>query len=87
MKLRHAAALALTGWYLLANGGSDVPLRRWAHLGSYDSAKECTEDQNRMIAKTYQSDYRPPSGFTVEKTRHFLIVSECIASDDPRLAK
>jgi hypothetical protein len=49
MKLRHAAALALTGWYLmvppydLEKGLVDdaAPLSKWTIDGSFDSAEQC----------------------------------------------
>jgi len=49
MKLRHAAALALVGWYLMSplidydNGKVlvDAPLKFWTQEGSFDTAKEC----------------------------------------------
>ncbi|HWN58602.1 MAG TPA: hypothetical protein VNO74_10910, partial [Methylomirabilota bacterium] len=48
MKARHAAALALVGWYLMvppiANNGrvdADVPLLRWWKFEKLDSAQEC----------------------------------------------
>ena len=55
MNLRHAAALALVGWYLmtpmpeldpgthLPDGKPNMraPLRYWTNQGSFDSAKEC----------------------------------------------
>ena len=55
MTLRHAAALALVGWYLMVppatapNGTkgaklmTDAPLSRWFMHGSFDSAKQCEE--------------------------------------------
>jgi hypothetical protein len=63
MKLRHAATLALVGWYLLLppiklgilpNGqtgprlGSQLPLADWDNLGSYDSARECERDESKI---------------------------------------
>jgi hypothetical protein len=48
MNLRHAAALALVGWYLMippiaSNGrvDSNVSLRKWWKFEIFDSAQEC----------------------------------------------
>ncbi len=48
MKLRHAAALALAGWYLMAPplnvGGKvdvEMPFRKWTQLATFDSAPDC----------------------------------------------
>ncbi len=63
VKLRHAAALAAVGWYLmtpppqpdpatgLPNGGADVhaSFRWWDNEGSFDSAKECRAELERNI--------------------------------------
>ncbi len=48
MNLRHAAALALVGWYLLRppgpnNGAPDLsaPLSQWTNSGSFYNVEEC----------------------------------------------
>jgi hypothetical protein len=48
MNLRHAAALALVGWYLLVPAPAPFmqatpPIGHWAHLGSYDDEKDCDQ--------------------------------------------
>ncbi len=51
MNLRHAAALALTGWYLMippygsVDSGESPPLADWTIQGVFDSRKACTEFQ------------------------------------------
>ena len=62
MNPRHAAALALVGWYLMippgANNGLpfDAPISQWRHIGSLDSAAECerilTKLRNDSSAET-----------------------------------
>ncbi len=68
MNPRHAAALALVGWYLmmpppqfdpathLPNGGPnlDAPLSDWRNEGSFDSAKECQAGLKDNIAFALQ---------------------------------
>jgi hypothetical protein len=64
MKLRHAAALALVGWYLMV-----PPLHKsgvwtrfwygqfadWNTVNSFDSAKECEDYRRQMIAAAQNS--------------------------------
>src|SRR5215471_7430687 len=54
-RLRHAAALALFGWYLLAPPGTmpniDVPVSDWLEIGSYGTASECKTAQEESTAK------------------------------------
>jgi len=76
MKVRHAAALALIGWYLMAPPSSlptissqgleikedaTAPLSKWKSVGTFLTQKEC--DAHRVGA------------------------FRCVASDDPRLKK
>ncbi|MFZ0887809.1 MAG: hypothetical protein WA005_05095 [Candidatus Binataceae bacterium] len=54
MKLRHAAALALVGWYLMVPPGEksglppDAPLSQWRHIASFDSAGQCEHSLNEL---------------------------------------
>ena len=82
MKLHHAAALALVGWYLMAPPtrrirdeavfDDDQPLSQWKQIGTYDTAKECTA----------RIDYMQTLPLAEEIGAAFV---RCIASDDPRL--
>ncbi len=65
MKLRHAAALALVGWYLMAppmpvdGQGSarilrNAPLRNWTLVRSFDSARNCEAFKAPMAAEDAQ---------------------------------
>jgi hypothetical protein len=86
-RLRHAAALALIGWYLLMppqamekwNAATkkydphiSAPLFEWEILGSFDTAEECRTQQNSVVQAKAAGC---PKCF----------VPECIATDDPRL--
>jgi hypothetical protein len=86
MKPRHAAALALVGWYLMTpplakdaiHPDKSVPLKNWNRFQSFDSAKECEQRlmgfvKNYFVAKGPDFYWEP------------LADGECIASDDPRL--
>jgi hypothetical protein len=46
---RHAAALALVGWYLMVppNRRDDAPLSEWTISQSYPSADACQSAQNK----------------------------------------
>jgi hypothetical protein len=86
MNLRHAAMLALTGWYLmqpvmLKDGTEDhsAPLGKWYNAGSFDTAKECEAYRDQQIGV-----FLPTVG-NDEKKRDALLDVVCIASDDPRL--
>jgi len=58
MKLRHAAVLALVGWYLMmppyrtwkeAGGLDDPPLSLWIQEGQFDTATECQQALERSF--------------------------------------
>ena len=89
MNLRHAAALALVGWCLISPPpkGPTVPLAKWTHIGSFDTAVQC-ETRRAALADSYKNGRPAPEGMTSEQAEDF-VTSEvrCIASDDPRLAK
>jgi hypothetical protein len=97
VKLHHAAALALVGWYLmvppLGTDGmpdSKAPLSRWtiAVSGSYDTARACKERISDDLgalsnyALKHPEQSDDPHIKNVEQTR---FSEQCIASDDPRL--
>ena len=82
MKIGHAAALALVGWYLVTppwqKGKNaveeklDAPLSKWIQSHAFDSAAECEALREQVIKA--QKD----AGISVTAER-------CVASDDPRL--
>jgi hypothetical protein len=78
MTTRHAAALALLGWYLMmpprdTKGVLQLhsPLRKWKRAASYKTANECE------VGKFKALDANGNGSIFLE--------SKCIASDDPRL--
>jgi hypothetical protein len=89
MKLYHAAALALISWYLIvppakSTGEPDLqaPFSKWETDGSYDTAQACH--------KRYQADVHRALTFGKRighEVSSRIQAEECIASDDPRLAK
>ncbi len=82
MNPRHAAALALVGWYLMmppqppSNGMSDpaTPLSVWHVIRSFDDAPDC----ERVRSATIQ-------GSRAEIQHQVSLNLLCIATDDPRL--
>ncbi len=86
MKPRHAAALALVGWYLMvpAPGNESAPLQYWSQLGSYDTAKACEQDRNQWYGMMERKGFALKN-YQPEDVKRSWNASECIASDDPRL--
>lgn len=91
MKLRHAAALALLGWYLMAPlpGNDPIPnpgarsFAKWVHLVSFDSAEKCEAARPNVV----RAGVGGPQlmGYPPEEVKKVLLLSQCIAADDPRL--
>jgi hypothetical protein len=67
MNPRHAAALALVGWYLMVPPGammkggkvwtfsSDAPIRQWKVREPFDTAADCARSQRFHIDAVNQS--------------------------------
>ena len=82
MKLRHAAALALVGWYLMVppthrvNGQTifedSAPLTSWRQVYAYETAKQCQDEIDHLQTL-------PPEAAV--HGDH----AQCVASDDSRL--
>ena len=83
MKLRHATALALVGWYLMVPPMNswpglpwidrDAPLSRWTTSAMFDSAKDC-----EIAREKHEHAYALAVKSTIDDG------AVCIASDDPR---
>ncbi len=100
--IRHAAALALIGWYLImppqisttTNVDAHAPLGTWETWSSYDSAAECEAQLERLkagAAKRAENHVRrsdPNLNFGQKLMDNQIIYgARCIASDDPRLTR
>ena len=92
MKIHHAAALALVGWYLMmppfvnrSNGltvaDPKAPLPQWSTFGSSDSAAECEQQRIYNIDRSKGLPQTPANVAVADQMLH----AACIASDDPRL--
>jgi hypothetical protein len=90
MNLRHAAAFALVGWYLMTPPppfNPSTPLSKWTREGKtdYASEEECTAVREKL-----QTTFRDPGNIPPEHVTATIMVKAmahllCIASDDPRL--
>jgi len=94
MNPRHAAALALVGWYLMVPPSADVaadlatglePLRFWFQVGSFDSANACEQGRQVMTDRFMADLQKDPSNAEDVHSFDAFYYSECVASDDPRL--
>lgn len=99
--MRHAAALALTVWYLMmpplgstSAVQSNAPLSQWTHAPHTEFATEedckavLAEDQASEEAEARRIGPHRDYGTTVQ--RFFVEATkfyQCVASDDPRLKK
>ena len=91
MRPRHAAALALVGWYLmvppinLMGVHPSEPLSKWTVYQDYDSLRTCLAAENELHRRGEQdSSVTPPLQFPSKELQQFA-AAFCIASDDPRL--
>jgi hypothetical protein len=95
MKPRHAAALALVGWYLMSapvdphtmKFDTAEPIKNWKLLDSFDSAAACEAALRDVQKRTAQSGLVLKQG-NENKIFPFglnLDADACIATDDPRL--
>jgi hypothetical protein len=100
MTPRHAAALALVGWYLMvpppiAKNGlvEDSPsLSAWTRFGSrlYRSEHECEDARTRIGAHPRSGRFVTPEGQEVSISVMPTFAAQldairCVATDDPRL--
>jgi hypothetical protein len=86
MLLRHAAAFALVGRYLImpAPGNEGAPLRYRSHLQSYDTAAQCGMGKDKWYAQNEREGFKL-KGFAPEQVKASMLCAECIEGDDPRL--
>ena len=95
MDPRHAAALALLGWYLmvppLVNApykiDMEAPLTSWKVYQTLDTAEECNKALLSAQAQ-YKHTASAPVGSIKKGTRAFALqmtFAQCVSSDDPGL--
>jgi hypothetical protein len=85
MNPRHAAALALVGWYLmLPSYDPSVPISKWYQAESFDTAAQC----RALLEWEMSEDYAKHAQGTpteIRKYQRAMKEAKCIATDDPRL--
>jgi hypothetical protein len=89
MNPRHAAALAIVGWYLMVPPHPFVapppPLSRWSVYHVYDSADKCRYVRANIASGVLED---APQDFLERFGNSFMHVfarARCVATDDPRL--
>jgi len=94
VNLRHAAALALVGWYLMVPPvQSDGTFRfkregrrveyvgTWSVVSKFQTYGECREAQRDLQERGYRTSLNLPR----DKESMRDVNAECVATDDPRL--
>lgn len=94
MKPRHAAALALVGWYLMVppltpgGGPHDIllhaPLSKWIVGEGYDTKAECESDLRESIKNMDRDANASADGLGAVMVVEYAH-GRCMAPDDPRL--
>jgi hypothetical protein len=87
MNLRHAAALALVGWYLILLPKDDIQLFDipWSVTQrSFDTAKECEEARAKAVVPAPEVSRRPIATPTPPASTGWFGNSEPTASETPK---
>jgi hypothetical protein len=99
MNSRHAAALALVGWFLMTAPVSeqgdlhqDAALSEWTKASHYDSESECDtrrkekiQDSEDEVELAPKSEADEDGKRDADRDLNAALVSQCVADDDPRL--
>jgi len=99
----HAVALGLLGWYLMVppthmnvdvqppsrfvDGGA--PIGQWTVERAFDASEPCNRLRDEWMERALKALKKSPDGKqpSVKESNEKMLGSQCIASDDPRLAK
>jgi hypothetical protein len=97
MKPRHAAALALVGWYLMVppiishapKPDLSAPKSKWSAYGPFSSQGECERRHRKMITYGDSFQFRArmkilSSESALDDELKCLAAGHCILRDDPR---
>jgi hypothetical protein len=84
MNVRHAAALALVGWYLMISpaGRPDAPLSKWRTFHGYDDIRECESARSDGVDAGNWDRQTPILASEIKGTK--LPSAVCISTDDTR---
>jgi hypothetical protein len=87
MKPRHAAALALVGWYLMASADPSLPLSAWKNLGSFDTVTQCNESELHWYQHLNDIDHSWSAKGYPGLAQKSVSSLQCVETIDPRLAR
>jgi len=87
MNIRHAAALALVGWYLMVpvRNDSRAPISQWYQAGDFDTPEECRAALAWEITKEYANQAGSPTA--VREYQRALVHARCISPIDVRFTR
>jgi hypothetical protein len=98
MKSRHAAVLALVGWYLMipapltappSASKVEAPLSSWHKMRTSPTEADCQNYLSGLRAKVRDPEFQAKStienGWTWPAFIDFWDAAKCISDDDPRL--
>ena len=91
MNLRHAAALALVGWYLMTpplykeGANWNAPLSDWSISKSFDSAADCEQARQQLVDQGFKFNNAKTATIDQRQAGAVFMGANCVASDDPRL--
>jgi hypothetical protein len=95
MKCHRAVALALVGWYLMTPPLShsirfevddQAPLREWTVMQAFDKASDCEDYRFRSQERHKRDAVSTPTNMH-QTFAVGMMDSQCIETNDPRLAK
>jgi hypothetical protein len=99
MRARHAAALALVGWYLMVPPDhpklddsiewvSRAPLRDWQIVQRFDAASACENRKHEIISDAIHAIHDDAKARRTEAVLSAYAISNnatCVSRDDPRI--
>ncbi len=65
--------------------GSAITFSRWVNFRSFDSAERCEDGRLNIIRLGAGGPQL--MGYPEQEVKKVLLLSQCVASDDPRLTK
>jgi hypothetical protein len=98
MKPRHAAALAMVGWYLLyppwnaEKGREDpgLPLNRWYQVATFDSSADCEARKMKVleVLEDLEKQTHDLDGQEIAASMRMRFhQARCVSADDPQLKR
>ncbi len=91
VKFRHTAAVALTGWYLIAppyvpsSTKPPPPLYKWTRLQEFDDQAHCDKEFREQKAVRIEPSAADSNNWSGRWGEGETKLQQCVAADDPRL--